>query len=163
MLLFSAWCGCPQHEHPQRLRKQVVQYGLFWMGADDRMSEKNQTWAGHIYCVTLVLWFSWFAWTSSLSGSSIHNACRSQGSAICRHCVCSSQTRCSCKPREPQYQRHTIDMPSPSLIFFRHAIICAHPEQTVSYDLVSQTLWVFVLRMPMLGWKQQHLRPKIIF
>ena len=37
------------------------------MGADDRVSEKIQTRAGHIYRVTLVLWLSWFARTSPLA------------------------------------------------------------------------------------------------
>ena len=49
MLLFSARRGRPQHERSQRLRKQIVRYSLFWMGADDRVSEKNQTRAGHMY------------------------------------------------------------------------------------------------------------------
>ena len=35
--------------------------------------------------------------------------------------------------------RDRYDQPE-SDSFFRHAIICAHPEQTVSYDLFSQTL-----------------------
>ena len=43
MLLFSARRGRPRHERSQRLRIQTIQYGLFWMGADDRVSEKLQT------------------------------------------------------------------------------------------------------------------------
>ena len=69
-------------------------------------------------------------------GKPVSNMCMA-GTSIC---TCSSQKRCSRKPREPQHQRHTIDMTSPSLNFFRHAIIRAHPEQTVSYNLFSQTL-----------------------
>ena len=67
MLLFSARRGRPRHERSQRLRKQVVRYGLFWMGADDCVSEKIQTRAGHIYRVTLILWLSWFARASCLA------------------------------------------------------------------------------------------------
>ena len=67
MLLFSARRGRPRHERSQHLRIQIVRYGLFWMGADDRVSEKIQTRAGHIYRVTLILWLSWFARTSRLT------------------------------------------------------------------------------------------------
>ena len=67
MLLFSARRGRPRHERSQHLRIQIERYGLFWMGADDRVSEKIQTHAGHIYRVTLILWLSWFARTSPLA------------------------------------------------------------------------------------------------
>ena len=49
ILLLSARRGRPRRERSQHLRKQIVRYGLFWMGADDCVSEKIQTRAGHIY------------------------------------------------------------------------------------------------------------------
>ena len=67
ILLLSARRGRPRRERSQHLRKQIVRYGLFWMGADDCVSEKIQTRAGHIYRVTLILWLSWFARTSRLA------------------------------------------------------------------------------------------------
>ena len=140
ILLLSARRGRPRRERSQHLRKQIVRIGLFWMGADDCASEKIQTRAGHIYRVTLVLWPALLVCANISSDSSIRDARRWPISEICGHRVCSSQTRCSRKPREPQYQCHAIDMTSPSLIFFRDAIICAHPEQTVSYDLFSEML-----------------------
>ena len=67
ILLLSARRGRPRRERSQHLRKQIVRYGLFWMGADDCVSGKIQTRAGHIYRVTLILWLSWFARTSRLA------------------------------------------------------------------------------------------------
>ena len=57
------------------------------MGADGRVSEKNQTRAVHIYRVTLILWLPWFARTST--GTQSTNRRANEGSARTRggHCT----------------------------------------------------------------------------
>ena len=76
--------------------------------------------------------------TTISSGSSIRDAHRSRRSAICGHRVCSSQTKCSRKPREPQSQCHAIDMTSPRLNSFPRR---DHPRPSRTDCSVQSALW----------------------
>ena len=95
------------------------------MGTDDRVSEKIQTWAGHICRVALILWLSWFARTFHLTqayavpvdGRSLRSAgIKPDGMAV--------QT----KKATVSMSRDRYDQPES--VFFRDVLIHAHPSET---------------------------------
>ena len=72
------------------------------MGADDCMSGKNQTQAGHFYHMTLILWLSWFARISCLAGAYARAAQTTVMDGGGRGEICQSHCQTSSGPFSPR-------------------------------------------------------------